>query len=75
PVSSATPEGLAARAEVALTDGLPLVLAGGGAVMHADGREAVFNRPDPRVSDFLAGPRALLEALRRDWLGGGRGAG
>lgn len=51
--------------------GTALVNAGGGRVVHADGSEPAFNRPDPRLAAFLAGPPALLGLLRRDWLASG----
>ena len=48
--------------------GAALVRAAGGAVLHADGSEPKFNRPDPGLRDFLAGPPLLLEELRANWL-------
>jgi myo-inositol-1(or 4)-monophosphatase len=48
--------------------GAALVLAAGGAVMHADGRPARFNRRSPALPDFLAGPPALIADFRARWL-------
>ena len=49
--------------------GAALVRAAGGVVMHADGREARFNRERPALPDFLAGPAHLLAEFRSRWLG------
>lgn len=48
--------------------GAALCRAAGLAVMHADGSEPTFNREDPLLPDFLAGPEELLEDFRSRWL-------
>jgi len=48
--------------------GAALVLAAGGAVLHADGRHPVFNQADPRLPNFLAGGADLLRRFREGWL-------
>ena len=48
--------------------GAALVLAAGGVVILSDGTRPRFNRPDPRLPDFMAGTRDLLEELRGRWL-------
>ena len=47
--------------------GAALVRAAGLTVIHADGREPRFNRPVPRLTDFLAGPARLLQEFRAHW--------
>ena len=59
---------LAPKNEWDVAAGAALVSAAGGIVLHADGSEPGFNRPDPSLPDFLAGPPLLLEELRTDWL-------
>ena len=59
---------LTPKSEWDVAGGAALVRAAGGVVLHADGSEPTFNRPDPRLSDFLAGPVTLLEEFREKWL-------
>jgi myo-inositol-1(or 4)-monophosphatase len=47
--------------------GAALVRAAGLTVIHADGTEPRFNRPEPLLSDFLAGPARLLQEFRSTW--------
>ncbi|MDT8370099.1 MAG: 3'(2'),5'-bisphosphate nucleotidase CysQ [Longimicrobiales bacterium] len=49
--------------------GAALIRAAGLDLAHADGIARAFNRPDPALPDFLAGPGALLDAFRAEWLG------
>jgi myo-inositol-1(or 4)-monophosphatase len=48
--------------------GAALILAAGGTVLHADGSRPRFNQARPRLPNFLAGPRKLLEELKARWL-------
>lgn len=48
--------------------GAALVRASGGVVLHADGTEPRFNQRDPKLPNFLAGPRELLKAFRERWM-------
>lgn len=48
--------------------GAALILAAGGTLLHADGTRPLFNRSDPKLPNFLAGPEALLEEFRGAWL-------
>lgn len=48
--------------------GAALVLAAGGIILHADGSRPVFNLPDPRLPNFLAGSESLLNDFRTHWL-------
>ena len=48
--------------------GAALVNAAGGVVLHADGSLPRFNRPNPKLPDFLAAGRDLLEDFRVRWL-------
>ncbi len=48
--------------------GAALVRAAGLHLCHADGSERAFNRADPLMPNFLAGPRDLLEAFRAEWV-------
>jgi myo-inositol-1(or 4)-monophosphatase len=50
--------------------GAALMLAAGGALLHADGSRPLFNQADPKLPDFLAGPEELLQEFRREWLSG-----
>ena len=59
---------LVPKSEWDVAGGAALVRAAGGAVVHADGSEPRFNRPDPRLPNFLAGHPELLEAFRREWV-------
>ena len=59
------------KSEWDVAAGTALVNAAGGRVVHADGSEPTFNRPDPRLPAFLAGPPGLLDRLCRDWLASG----
>lgn len=53
--------------------GAALVRAAGGVLLHADGSEPAFNRADPKLPNFLAGPEPLLGELSRRWLAGASG--
>ena len=59
---------LTPKSEWDVAAGAALVRAAGGVVLHADGSEPRFNRADPRLRDFLAGPAWLLDEVRRRWL-------
>ena len=59
---------LAPKNEWDVAAGAALVRAAGGTVLHADGSEPAFNRLDPSLPNFLAGPPPLLEELRVGWL-------
>jgi myo-inositol-1(or 4)-monophosphatase len=48
--------------------GAALIRAAGLHLCHADGTERVFNRADPLMPDFLAGPAPILDAFRAAWL-------
>jgi len=48
--------------------GASLVLAAGGALLHADGSSPRFNQADPKLPDFLAGDRQLLREFRETYL-------
>lgn len=48
--------------------GVALVRAAGMTVLHADGSSPVFNRPQPKLPDLLAGPERLLSEFRTRWL-------
>jgi myo-inositol-1(or 4)-monophosphatase len=48
--------------------GAALVRAAGLVIQHADGTERGFNERDPKMPNFLAGPRGLLEEFRERWL-------
>ncbi|MFC1660107.1 3'(2'),5'-bisphosphate nucleotidase CysQ [Gemmatimonadota bacterium] len=48
--------------------GAALVNASGGVFQHADGSFPRFNRPNPKLPNFLAARKGLLEEFRRDWL-------
>jgi myo-inositol-1(or 4)-monophosphatase len=49
--------------------GAALVTAAGGTLLHADGSEPKWNQPKPKLPNFLAGKRSLLEEFRSRWLG------
>ena len=55
--------------------GAALCLAAGLQVVHADGTEPRFNRPDPLLPNLLVGPAALLLEFRAEWLEDGAGGG
>ena len=59
---------LTPKSEWDVAAGAALMRAAGGVVLHADGSEPTFNRPDPRLTDFLAGPAPLLDEFREKWL-------
>jgi myo-inositol-1(or 4)-monophosphatase len=44
--------------------GAALVRAAGGSVIHADGSQPRFNRPNPELPDLVAGPPGLVSDLR-----------
>jgi len=48
--------------------GAALMRAAGGTLLHADGTRPRFNRPDPKLPDFLAASRELLLEFRENWL-------
>ena len=48
--------------------GAALVTAAGGTLLHADGTKPAWNRPDPKLPNFLASTEDLLAEFRRDWL-------
>jgi len=48
--------------------GAALMLAAGGTLMHADGTPPRFNRPDPKLPNFLAATEELLLDFRANWL-------
>jgi myo-inositol-1(or 4)-monophosphatase len=48
--------------------GAALIRAGGGTLLHADGHRPRFNRPKPKLPNFLAGDARLLRAFREEWL-------
>jgi myo-inositol-1(or 4)-monophosphatase len=48
--------------------GAALVTAAGGTLLHADGTRPAWNRPDPKLPNFLASTEDLLTEFRRDWL-------
>ena len=47
--------------------GAALVRAAGLRVIHADGGAPRFNRPNPKLPNFLAGPARLLQEFRARW--------
>jgi len=49
--------------------GAALVTAAGGTLLHADGTEPRWNQPRPKLPNFLAAHRGLLEEFRRKWVG------
>ena len=48
--------------------GAALVLASGGALLHADGSHPRFNEPNPKLPNFLAATEELLKEFRETWL-------
>lgn len=48
--------------------GAALVRAAGGVVVHADGSTRTFNRRDPKMESFLAGPEALIREFLDEYL-------
>jgi myo-inositol-1(or 4)-monophosphatase len=48
--------------------GAALVMAAGGTLLHADGSRPRFNRPDPKLPDFLAAREELLREFMEGWL-------
>jgi len=48
--------------------GAALVVAAGGALMHADGTLRIFNQPNPKLPNFLAAHAELLGEFRNRWL-------
>jgi myo-inositol-1(or 4)-monophosphatase len=48
--------------------GAALMLAAGGTFLHADGSIPAFNRPSPRLPNFLAATEELLLEFRENWL-------
>ncbi len=64
---------LVPKSEWDVAAGAALLAAAGGVVTHADGSEPVFNRPDPRLPDFLGGHPDLLARFRAAWVVPGRG--
>jgi myo-inositol-1(or 4)-monophosphatase len=48
--------------------GAALVMASGGKVLHADGSQPRFNRPNPLLPNLLAAGGALLSEFRTLWL-------
>ncbi len=48
--------------------GAALMLAGGGALLHADGTRPLFNRPSPKLPNFLAARPELLQEFMEGWL-------
>jgi len=48
--------------------GAALVRAAGLDLSLADGSRRRFNRPDPKLPNFLAGPGPLLDAVRSSWV-------
>jgi myo-inositol-1(or 4)-monophosphatase len=48
--------------------GAALMLAGGGAILHADGTRPSFNQASPKLPNFLAGTEELLGEFRGRWL-------
>jgi myo-inositol-1(or 4)-monophosphatase len=59
---------LVPKSEWDVAGGAALVRAAGGVVQLVDGTEPRFNRPDPRLPDFMAGPAELLDEVRANWL-------
>jgi myo-inositol-1(or 4)-monophosphatase len=59
---------LVPKSEWDVAAGAALVRARGWVVQHVDGSEPRFNRRDPRLPDFMAGPEALLAEVRARWL-------
>jgi myo-inositol-1(or 4)-monophosphatase len=49
--------------------GVALVEAAGGIAIHADGQRPVFNRPNPKLPNLLAGRREVLDEFLQYWLG------
>jgi myo-inositol-1(or 4)-monophosphatase len=64
---------LVPKSEWDVAGGAALVRAAGGRVILSDGSERAFNLPRTKLPDFLAGPPALLDQLRAEWLAPGRG--
>ena len=48
--------------------GAALMLAAGGTLMHADGSPPRFNRPNPKLPNFLAATEELLLEFRSTWM-------
>lgn len=48
--------------------GAALMLAAGGTLMHADGSPPRFNRPNPKLPNFLAATEELLLEFRSNWM-------
>lgn len=48
--------------------GAALVEAAGGALMHADGSAPEWNQENPKLPNFLAAPRPLLNEFRARWV-------
>jgi myo-inositol-1(or 4)-monophosphatase len=48
--------------------GAALVVAAGGTLLHADGTHPRWNRPNPKIPDFLAADEKLLDDFRKNWM-------
>jgi myo-inositol-1(or 4)-monophosphatase len=48
--------------------GAALMRAGGGTLLHADGTRPRFNQANPKLPNFLAGTKQLLNEFRENWL-------
>ncbi len=59
---------LVPKSEWDVVAGVALVEAAGGVCMYADGARPTFNRASPKLPNLLAGPAALLEDFRSQWL-------
>ncbi len=60
---------LVPKSEWDVAAGTALVRAAGGVVGLADGREPLFNKPEPKFPDYVAAGRNVTSTLVRELLG------